>query len=650
MKSVMQGVSRGWWLLVLVGCLSGGAAYANPANCDDDMTEDQRWTADLCSAHAGCRLVFGIMDSCIKAKSFLSRFGTAGSRRASSLTDDEVGDVLVASGVPRSGLSSCLFSFDRAKCLEFLSGGPKPPSAKEKADALAEQLNSGVYNTTRENSALGLNRQALRMCEEATSEKNTRDAVRARERCALAEKGVQNCMSRKQSHDELRVQLQGLIGDGSLGADAARYSALATTAYPECPTTLPGSGKTPQAALAEYLKFWDTPAADVEPKGEVALPRRGGNSGGDRFRQAITQADQEERERPSREARERAERDRIAAAEASLTPQQRLARSFDERISAARQQCAASESSCNTGCLGIGAVGLISLFSRNSAGASAASDQVQQCSSRCDQEKSACDQQVVALEQEKLQAMHGSGQRPSTLGNVSGGGGNVRVSGSGASGAGGQRTGIGHSGGGLTGNECLAERSLLVNASYARSDAQANQFFEYFRELPDHPKNFEYWAKQSFRKHSCTIVPGTQDRWRRPGGSTEHVVNCYQDNYRTCLAEARYEQIQRGGSPVQAAPSAGPASGNCKTAYDRQEAEFTAINRRAPRSSGGPVMPSMQVGLYMTGERLKLLDQYCRGEPQYAEYAGVKQQYDAALRACRQIATDSRDCVGRIAY
>lgn len=407
MKSVTHGVSRGWLLLVLAGCLSGAAAYANPANCDDDMTEDQRWTAKLCSAHPGCALVFGIQDSCVKAKSFLSRFGMAGSRRASSLTDDEVGDALVASGVPRSGLSSCLFSFDRAKCLEFLSGGPKPPSAREKADALAEQLNSGVYNTTRENSALGLNRQALRMCEEATSEKNTRDAVRAKERCGLAEKGVQNCMSRKQSHDELRAQLQSLIGDGSLGADAARYRTLSTTAYPECPTTLPGSGKTPQAALADYLKFWDTPAADDGAKGEVALPRRGGNSGGDRFRQAITQADQEERERPAREARERAERERIAAAEASLTPQQRLARSFDERISAARQQCAASESSCNTGCLGIAAVGLISAFSRNSAGASAATEQMQQCTNRCDQEKSVCDQQVAALEREKSQVLMG---------------------------------------------------------------------------------------------------------------------------------------------------------------------------------------------------------------------------------------------------
>lgn len=425
MKSVTQGLSRGWLLLVLVGCLSGGVAYANPANCDDDMTEDQRWTAKLCSAHPGCALVFGIQDSCVKAKSFLSRFGMAGSRRASSLTDDEVGDALVASGVPRSGLSSCLFSFDRAKCLEFLSGGPKPPSAKEKADALAEQLNSGVYNTTQENSALGLNRQALRMCEEATSEKGTRDAVRAKERCSFAEKGVQNCMSRKQSHDELRAQLQSLIDDGSLGSDAARYRALASATYPECPTRLPGSGKTPQAALAEYLKFWDTPAADGESTGAVALPRRGGNSGGDRFRQAITQADQEERDRPAREARERAEKERIAAAEASLTPQQqRLANNFDERISAARQQCAASENSCNTGCLGIAAVGLISAFSRNSAGASAAGDQAQQCSSRCDQEKVECDRQVAALEQEKQGVKPQQGVMREPLSVASGGGSN----------------------------------------------------------------------------------------------------------------------------------------------------------------------------------------------------------------------------------
>ena len=59
-------------------------------------------------------------------------------------------------------------------------------NAKEKADELAERLNSGVYNTTGENSPLALNRQALRMCEDATSEKGTRDAAGDSEMRCLA--------------------------------------------------------------------------------------------------------------------------------------------------------------------------------------------------------------------------------------------------------------------------------------------------------------------------------------------------------------------------------------------------------------------------------------------------------------------------------
>jgi len=172
------------------------------------------------------------------------------------------------------------------------------------------------------------------------------------------------------------MTLKSLIDSGDLGADVARYRSLANTPYPECPITLPSSGKTPTAALADYLKFWDTPAdstgaddkAEATSKADgiiarcdamrrdisdaidnneldrasglvgqfesacsrknqtyadltrlykqrlaeasaaqqtVALPRRGGNSGSELFQKAITQAEQEERERPMREARER---------------------------------------------------------------------------------------------------------------------------------------------------------------------------------------------------------------------------------------------------------------------------------------------------------------------------------------------------------
>jgi hypothetical protein len=69
-----------------------------------------------------------------------------------------------------------------------------------------------------------------------------------------------------------------------------------------------------------------------------------------------------------------------------------------------RAQCAASEKTCQTGCLGVVAVGLISMFSGNKSGSGAAGDQAQQCTDRCTQTKASCDQQVAAAEQGKTSA------------------------------------------------------------------------------------------------------------------------------------------------------------------------------------------------------------------------------------------------------
>lgn len=295
-----------------IALLASVPGHANPANCDDDMTEDQRFQAELCSAHAGCRFVFGIADTCAKVKSFLSKLGLGGKGSATKVTDDRVSYALAETGVPPSGISSCLFDFDRAKCKEYLSGGPKQPSAKDQADEIVEQLKSKVYNLTVWDSGLGLAKEGLRMCDDATNAANVRDAVRAKERCALAEGNIRACLLTKEGHEALRVRLQSLIDNGGLGADAAGYRNLANTRYPECPTTLPSSGKMPKSALADYLKWWDTPeeakskqADTAEGVGTAALPSRGANSGSAIFQNSINQAEQAEKIRQAQEERER---------------------------------------------------------------------------------------------------------------------------------------------------------------------------------------------------------------------------------------------------------------------------------------------------------------------------------------------------------
>lgn len=70
-----------------------------------------------------------------------------------------------------------------------------------------------------------------------------------------------------------------------------------------------------------------------DAKAPTALPRRGKNSGSEMFQQAITQAEQDERDRPAREARERLEKARAAGRE-----QQERAQAEANARAYARQQ------------------------------------------------------------------------------------------------------------------------------------------------------------------------------------------------------------------------------------------------------------------------------------------------------------------------
>ncbi len=684
-----------------VALLVSAGAHANPANCDNDMTEDQRFQASLCSAHAGCRFVFGIADTCIKAKSFLSRLGLGGRGSATEVTDSRVSNALVESGVPQSGISSCLFDFDRTKCGEYLSGGPKQPGAKEKADEIVERLKGKVYDTTVWDAGLGLAKEGLLMCDAATNEANMRDAVRAKERCALADGNINACLSTKQGHEELRRNLQSLIDGGGLGADAAGYRSLASTPYPACPTTLPSSGKTPKVALADYLKFWDTPeepkSKKTEPAGGtdgiagllekgVSQVEKGISQVSDWFSKAFsseqkptskeeeskreagawvdknladTQAradrEQEEKNRKAQEASARLERAREAERIANQTPAERITDSFDQRIAAAREQCAANDSSCNTGCMAVAAVGVFSIFmARGSSASGAAGEQVQQCSNRCDQAKSSCEQEVSALEQEKSRAISNATRGPSVAS------ANTAATGAGAGGR-------GASAGGRSCREILESLVGPVNDGNPMNAAGSNlryplgQIYSdqvwaaqiYVRVANTHPACAN---DQSSKEAVAASLRSTQGYCRqteslRSGGP----FNCDTgQSYGGTAArtEAAIRQLFQetsvaggGGAPAR------PPDGTCKAAVAQQEADFTVINQRG-KSTGAAnsTVPSMQVGLYMMSERLKLLDRLCRGQPEYGGYASMKQSQDSTMRACRQIATNSADCAPRVAW
>ena len=124
----------------------------------------------------------------------------------------------------------------------------------------------------------------------------------------------------------------------------------------------------------------------------------------------------------------------IAAQDAQLkTPRERQIASYDRRINTAKQQCVAAENGCNKGCLGVGAVGLISALMGNSNAASTSQAQITQCTNRCDQAKNDCDQKVQSLEQERQQVASGaSGAGVGNVGGISNATGGSNVGGAGA--------------------------------------------------------------------------------------------------------------------------------------------------------------------------------------------------------------------------
>lgn len=132
----------------------------------------------------------------------------------------------------------------------------------------------------------------------------------------------------------------------------------------------------------------EEPRRDEESQEKpAALPRRVANSGSALFQDAI-----DSKVRGS------------AANTMGLPTEEGMTKSYEQKIATAQAQCAATESSCQKGCLGVAALGgLLSIFSGSSAGRSAGlgatGEQTQLCSNRCTEAKSSCDEQASGNQQ-----------------------------------------------------------------------------------------------------------------------------------------------------------------------------------------------------------------------------------------------------------
>lgn len=90
---------------------------------------------------------------------------------------------------------------------------------------------------------------------------------------------------------------------------------------------------------------------------------------------------------------------------------------------------------------------------------------------------------------------------------------------------------------------------------------------------------------------------------------------------------------------------------SCQPALDAQEREFADINARNPNTqtivmgtSVPAVVPGMQALLYMTEQRMSLLDRYCKGQPQYSQYPSIRKSHDETMKACLRSTSDNSVC------
>ncbi len=449
-------------------------------------TPDQRFQMELCAAHAGCALTMGIADACISLTSKIKAY--------------------LANKKPE--LDPGEYKTDR--------DAPLGPSELEQA-----RKDNELYQQNR--------RIEERQSSEDFSQITVRDrsiTTRIGQYCGTPmDQSCQNAVSEVESlkaradafnANASFVSLRGRIVLECPGR-AAPYAKIHADYWDEKNKKADEERtRNREAEEARQKKLADENAkkelADPDA-GAIALPRRGGGSSA-LFQQAIKQTEQDE---SVAQAKKLATVAKVTPEESLSTPEESLSKSYDQKIATAQAQCAATNSSCEAGCLGVVAMGgLLSIFSGSRAGRSAGlretDKQTRLCSNRCTEAKSSCDEQVSALEQEKTNSIAATST--------------------------GQKS----------------------NPNQANASGQRGAGF------------------------SCS----------------------------------------------------------CKAASDRQAAEFTAINRRMSNSQG--VVPGLQVVLYMTSRRMALLDQLCRGQPQYSEYASMKQSYDATMRTCRQMANNSADC------
>lgn len=357
-----------------------------------------------------------------------------------------------------------------------------------------------------------------------------------------------------------------------------------------CPTTLPGTSLTPEAAIKEWV------AEDAAPV--AAIPRRGGSAATDRFREMNTAVEREQNTPGAREARLQAEKEEQA----------RLAREYANRQSSDE-------------------IILSGLFAATTS--------------------------LAQMQAQRNPSDRGSALLSAISGNVPGmpGGGSdampaISSSASGSSG--------GSASGGGGGVSCENAISSLIGPVTAGAPSTLNGPQDYARSGEQDVWGMQVYIQVNDSLPGCASSPTrqklteslrySQKRCREMGGG-----NCTAGrNHYANIAnlEAAIRELQQGssssGSPQQASSNA-PANANaCENEYVSKETELVAaFNRKNTKS----VVLSSQALLYMLDELRGVLNSsVCAGQPGRNRLTGLEQTRLSTMQNCRSVATNPADC------
>lgn len=639
----MKTMKRSAALLLLV-FLAVNPAYAGLESCRDP-TPDERIQLDLCSAHMGCRLVVALMDGCASVTNSIRRFflsqrpeldpGEYQSDRNAPLGPSEIeqarkdNELYQRNQRLRESAASDAYNglvvLDRSikARLERYCGNPLDQGCKDAvqdAESLANKFNA--YNNNPDHVALrgrltaespGIAAPYGKLQTAAWEETNRKSeelnkSIRERQ---AAEQKLLEAEKKKKEGDPADSPVDGTAAKSPSGVDAVADLV--------------------QKGVSKVSDWFNKAfSSEQKPTSKEEESKREAGAWVDKNladTQARADREQEDRNRKAQEASARLERAREAERIAKQTPAERISNSFDQRIAAARQQCAANDSSCNTGCMAVAAVGVLSIFMARGSASNAASEQVQQCSNRCDQAKSSCEQEVSALEQEKAQAIADSrAPRERTVGApVASGGVNACAPDPGLF---------------QTYVETMKEWARVIG----RPEASVSVHRETFRQIRAQHIG---WSDEMIRNQL-----EVQSRPYQPTGpqgphiAAQSKIFVQMLKCETGQRQAAAASTNRNAGSAQVSVGGGQGSGgasDCKTRYDGDEAKNGPIVQRIQNTSSA--VGQMQLLLGMLDRRISLLEQYCRGQPQYAEYAGARQQRAATMNNCRGIASNPGDCV-----